>query len=87
MSPSLLMNAFLSIEVLHMYMWIARPVFSIGEPLPAIVLRPSTQSTLSLERGRGKGFQAIWVGETDTFGLRGENSEQSCNPKLWSCQL
>jgi len=77
MSPSLLMKAFLSIEVLQRYMWIASPVFSIGEPVPAIVFIPSTKSTLSEEAGRGKGFHAIWVGETDTLGLRGENSEQS----------
>ena len=41
-SPSLLQNAFLSMDEFATYMWMARPSRRVGSPLPAIVLRPST---------------------------------------------
>jgi hypothetical protein len=78
MSPSLLMNASLSIDVLARYMWIASPEADSGEPCPATVFMPWTKLTFSLSLGRGNGRHAIWVGETEQRGLEVENSEQSC---------
>lgn len=37
------------------------------------------KSTFSESAGRAKGFQAIWVGETDTLGLEGEKSAHICS--------
>ena len=53
---------------LQAYMWMARPDLTVGSPLPAMVFRPSNQSTLAslpssaFSAGKGMGIHRSWLG-------------------------
>lgn len=76
-SPSLLYRAVSTMDALHAYMWTASPDLVVGSPLPAMVRRPSSQSTrggssaaaapaaaASRAGGSGSGSQRSWLGST-----------------------